>query len=102
MAQASVKPEAASAIFEFEGERIELDPHRAGRAYARLAEHERPVWALIGDLRGNGWDLKRTARAYNLPISAVRAAVAYYRSDPRFIDAFLLLNEDGFASIGSA
>ncbi len=102
MTETTPSSRASAVLFELEGETIVLDPHRYGRAYARVAEHERPVWALIGDLRGNGWDLEQTARAYALPLTAVRAAVAYYRSDPRLIDAFLLLNEDAFASIGSS
>lgn len=94
MAQADVTPKPATLLFEAHGERIVLDPHRPGKHRARLAEHEVPVWALIAHLQGNAWDIPRTAADYAIPEEAVRAAVDYYRSEPRFIDAFLLLNED--------
>lgn len=73
---------------------IAFDPHRPGRHRARLVRYGRPVWALIMDLQGNDWDVARTARDYALPEAAVRAAVANYEADPRYIDAFLLLLDD--------
>ena len=75
---------------------IAPDPHRRGRHRARLVHYGRPVWALIADLQGNGWDVAQTAHDYALPEEAVRAAIAYYEADPKYIDAFLLLNRDAF------
>jgi uncharacterized protein (DUF433 family) len=77
---------------------IAFDPHRRGRHNARLVHYGRPVWALIADLQGNGWDVAQTARDYALPEEAVRAAIAYYEADPKYIDAFLLLNRDAFGA----
>ena len=77
---------------------IALDPHRRGRHNARLVHYGRPIWALIADLQGNDWNVAQTARDYALPEEAVRAAVAYYEADPKYIDAFLLLNRDAFGA----
>ena len=75
---------------------IGLDPHRPGRHRARLVHSGKPIWALIASLRGNDWDVAQTARDYNLPEEAVQAAVDHYRAEPKYIDAFLLLNRDFF------
>ncbi len=77
---------------------IALDPHRPGRHRARLVHYGRPIWALIAYLQGNNWDVPQTARDYDLPEEAVRAAVAYYEADPQYIDAFLLLLDDAFTA----
>jgi hypothetical protein len=77
---------------------IALDPHRAGRAFVRLVEYGKPVWAIIAYYKGFGGDVARTAEAHAIPEEAVRAAVAHYEADPRYIDAFLLLNDDAFES----
>ena len=75
---------------------IALDPHRPGPAFARLVAYGRPIWAIIADLQGNGWDVAQTARNYAVPEEAVRAAIDYYKADPRYIDAWLLLNRSAF------
>ncbi len=75
---------------------IGLDPHRPGRHRARLVEYGVPIWALIADLQGNEWDAARTAPDYNIPKAAVEAAIAYYEAEPKYIDAFLLLNRGFF------
>ena len=77
---------------------IALDPHRRGRHRARLVEYGRPVWAIIADLQGTGWDIAQTAKNYAIPEEAVQAAIDYYRSDPKYIDAFLLITRDEFES----
>lgn len=77
---------------------IALDPHRPGRHRARLIDYGRPIWALISYLQGNDWDVAQTAQDYALPEEAVRAAIAYYEADPRYIDAFLLLLDDAFTA----
>lgn len=77
---------------------IALDPHRQGHHRARLVHDVRPIWALIADLQGNGWDAARTARDDDLPMEAVRAAIASYEADPTSIDAFLLLNRNAFGA----
>lgn len=75
---------------------IAPDPHRRGRHRARLIHYGRPIWALIADLQGNDWDAAQTAENYDLPEAAVQAAIDYYRADPKYIDAFLLLNRESF------
>jgi uncharacterized protein (DUF433 family) len=77
---------------------IALDPHRPGRHRARLVHYGRPIWALIAYLQGNGWNIAETARDYDLPEEAVRAAIAYYEADPQYIDAYLLLLDDSFTT----
>jgi uncharacterized protein (DUF433 family) len=57
---------------------IELDPYRPGLDRARLKEYAVPVWALIGYLRTPGADIERVAADYDVPIDAVKAALAYY------------------------
>lgn len=53
------------------------------------------VWALIGYLR-SGEGIAGTARAYDQPEEAVRAAVAYYQRLRPLFDARLLLNDEAF------
>jgi uncharacterized protein (DUF433 family) len=52
------------------------------------------VWALIGYLQGaqENWDIERAARDYQLPVEAVRAAVAYYDRYAMFIEDVLEAN----------
>jgi uncharacterized protein (DUF433 family) len=72
---------------------IALDPHRPGIQRARLVEYGVPVWALIGYMGREGIDdeaeVERTAHDYNLPIEAVRAAIAFYREHRCAIDTLL-------------
>ena len=94
------RPDTAQAPSAPQGEApdltIALDPHRPGRHRAPHVHYGRPGWALIASLQGNGWDVAQTARDYALPEEAVRAAVTYYEADPKYIDAFLLLNREFF------
>ena len=77
---------------------IGLDPRRPGRHRARLVEYGVPVWALIPHLQGNEWDAAPTAEDYHTPKAAVAAAIACYEAEPKYIDAFLLLNDDNFTA----
>jgi hypothetical protein len=82
---------------------IALDPHRPGRHRARLEPYGVAVWAVIAHFQGvNGGSIEETAREYGLPPGAVRAAIAYYEADPRFVDAFLLLNREELDDPGQA
>ena len=98
MARSDAAPAPSAAPAEAPDLTIALDPHRPGRHRARLVHYGRPVWALIAHLQGNGWDVAQTARDYALPEEAVRAAIAYYEADPKYIDAFLLLLDDAFTA----
>jgi uncharacterized protein (DUF433 family) len=67
---------------------IESDPRRPGPANARLRRSGVPVWAIVGyylDVaRG---DEEAVARAYEVSLDAVRAAVQFYQRHRAEIDA---------------
>jgi hypothetical protein len=46
---------------------ITLDPTRPSPDRARIAQTGVSVWVLISYLQSVGWDVARTARAYDLP-----------------------------------
>jgi len=78
---------------------IVLDPHRLGRHHARVEPFGVAIWAVIAHLQGVNGSVTETARNYELPEEVVRAAIAYYQEDPRFIDAFLLLNREEIGAL---
>lgn len=65
----------------------EPDPYRSGPADVRLREYAIHVWAIIGYLQGVDGDVEHVARAYDVPVEAVRAAQAYYDRHPEVIEA---------------
>jgi uncharacterized protein (DUF433 family) len=70
---------------------IEPDPHRPDDA--RLREHGVSVWTLVGYWRDvAGEDVERVAEDYEVPVDAVRAALAFYENNRTLIDARLALN----------
>ena len=69
---------------------IEGQPERLEEV--RLANYGIEVWAVVGYARSTDGDLAEVARSYELPIDAVRAALAYYQRHPLQIDARLELN----------
>lgn len=71
---------------------LEWDRYPGGRADARLRDFGVPIWALVAHLGAIGNDPDQLARAYQLPPSAVEAALAYYRQNKEYIDARILLN----------
>jgi hypothetical protein len=48
-----------------------------------------PVWAVVGNLIANDWDLKESEGAYLLTAEEVTAVVRYYEEYRSFIDARL-------------
>jgi hypothetical protein len=84
---------------------VKHDPYRPGAAFARLAESETPVWAVIlhmttlGDVtdvtQATDAEIADAADAYRIPDREVRAAIAYYSANRAPIDARLLLLADG-------
>ena len=70
---------------------IELDPHRPGAGDVRLREYGVHVWAIVGYLQGVDGDIEHVARAYDIPVDAVRAAQAYY-------DKYAAIIEDRMAA----
>jgi uncharacterized protein (DUF433 family) len=63
------------------------DPLRPGPERALIAERGVSVAAVIAYLKSVDWDQARTASAYELPVSAVEAALVYYAGHQSAIDA---------------
>ena len=72
---------------------IEPNPNRPHLAEAWLKESAVPVWAIIGALPAANGDLAAVAAAYDVPLAAVEAAMAFYRRHQCLIDARLAENE---------
>lgn len=90
MAAETMEQHVAQALIE---RYIHVDSDRRGPADARLTEYGTPVWALVGYYVGDaGHEVQRVAEDYDLPIDAVRAALAYYQEHRAAIDARLTLN----------
>jgi hypothetical protein len=71
---------------------VREDPDRPGPLHARLKESGEKVWLLIAYLHGPAkGDIGQTARDYELPEEAVRAADAYYRRHKALINARIAL-----------
>lgn len=72
-----------------------IAPARSGRGpeEATLSDSGTAVWALIGYWEGAGGDEKQVAVDYELPVDAVRAALAYYRRHAAVINARLAAND---------
>lgn len=69
---------------------IELNPRRPGRDRAQVKDAGVEVWALVGYYQGGAeGDIERVAHDYDIPVDAVRAALAYYASEKNLIDAWL-------------
>ena len=77
---------------------IELDPARPGPHEARLKEHGVPVWILVGYWQGSAQDADTVAHAYEVPVEAIAAALAYYQQHQALIDARIALNAAAFTA----
>ena len=87
---------------------VKQDPTRPGKARGRLIDHEVPVWGLIlflmsehsldDPLLATDEQIGDTADAYDLPEIAVRAVLAYFRHNRRYIDALITLNADAIGA----
>ncbi len=75
-------------------EHIEMNPHKSGRANARLIESGVSVPTIVNYTQAVEGDVNRVAQDYDLPTDAVNAALTYYRRNRRLIDAKLLLEAD--------
>lgn len=71
-------------------ERI-TEPIQMGQE-ARLRNSGVPVWAIIGYLQAVANDVEATARAHEVTVEDVRAAMAYYRQHREALDARLMAN----------
>ena len=72
-------------------ERID-EPASLGQHEARLRDTGIPVWALIDYLKAVDNDVEAVARAHEIPVEDVEAAVAYYQRHRAAIDARLTAN----------
>ncbi len=72
---------------------IEPHPRKGGLAEALVRDSSVPVWAIIGQLGGEAGDIAAAADAYDLPLEAVEAVLAYYRLHRGAIDDRLAANE---------
>ncbi len=69
---------------------IEFIPHRPGRDRASVKDAGVEVWALVAFYQGAAaGNMERVARAYDIPVEAVHAALAYYAQERDLIDARL-------------
>jgi len=77
---------------------IDPNPRRRGAGDARLKEYGVPIWALVGDLPVVDGDVAQLAAAFEVPLDAVQAALAYYRRHKREIDIRLAENSAHFVT----
>ena len=77
---------------------IKPDPDRPGRAYAYFPDYGYSVARIIRDVNSANGDIAATARHWEMPDDAVRAAVAFYRRYRDFIDARILIEDDPYTS----
>jgi uncharacterized protein (DUF433 family) len=74
------------------GLHLEADPYKPGAGSARVRGTGVPVWAIVDHMRVTGDDEERTAQEFEIPVDAVRAAVAYYEDHRQVIDARIAAN----------
>lgn len=83
---------------------VKPDRVKRGRAFWRLVPSERPIWAIIMHLltfvgvsdpaEATDDQIRQTADDYEISEVEVRAALAYYERNRKYIDAWLLINFD--------
>jgi len=77
---------------------IEPDPIRGGRADARLKQFGVQVWALAGYAPLGEADPIKLAIAYDIPVEAAEAALAYYERHSVIIEARIADNSASLKS----
>lgn len=75
---------------------IEPDDGFSTADRAWIAESSFHVRTIVRELKHNGWDIEATATEYNLPVEAVRAAVAFYERNRDVIDAKFVVDDANF------
>jgi hypothetical protein len=83
---------------------VKPDRVKTGRAFGRLVPSERPIWAIIMHLltlvedddptEATDDQIRQTADDYAISEIEVRAAIAYYERNKKYIDAWLTINFD--------
>ena len=71
---------------------IEPDQWKAGAEDARIKTYGMNVWAIMGYLKMRDGDPVNVAEGYEIPVEAVKAAIAYYRRHKHEIDCRLARN----------
>lgn len=71
---------------------IERNPYHPDASNVRLREYGYSIWALIGDLPQVEGDVGALADAFDIPIEAAEAALAYYLCHKAEIDGRLARN----------
>jgi uncharacterized protein (DUF433 family) len=72
---------------------VERHPGKPGIVEARLRDYGISVWALAGYFPTVGGDIHELATAYDIPLEAASAAIAYYRRHAGPIDARIAAND---------
>lgn len=85
---------------------VKPDPHKRGRAFWRLVDSERPIWAIIMHMIAIGDSddpteaadtlVTQTAEDFAISPLEVRAALAYYVENKEYVDAWLTINSDTY------
>ena len=73
---------------------VKPHPHRGGRAEAWFPEFGYRVATLISYMQSEDATIAQTARHYEMPEEAVRAAIGFYRRNREAIDARITLDLD--------
>lgn len=84
--------ETATSEKELIAKYIEPNPNKPGADEVRIKGYLMPVWALVGDYRGQGGNISAVASGYRVPVEVVEAALAYYRKHREVIDNRLATN----------
>ena len=75
-----------------------IEPHPRGTFRARVAGIGVPVYAIVAKLGNAGMSpdrlVEEAAKAYDIPLDAARAALAYYRKHQYLIDAWNAMNAE--------
>jgi uncharacterized protein (DUF433 family) len=74
---------------------VELNPYHPGADDAWIVGYGVPVWAIIGAIHAAETAeaiVEQTAEEYQLPVSAVRAALVYYQRHVDVINARIVAN----------
>jgi uncharacterized protein (DUF433 family) len=72
---------------------IQPNPYRPGVDEAVLGDFGIPVWAVVGAIVLAHATPDEVARDYQIPVAAVRAALAYYERHKDAIDARIAANQ---------
>jgi uncharacterized protein (DUF433 family) len=87
-----------TATDELIGHWITRNPHKSDPAEAAVLPRRTSVWVVIGQLQLDYGKAESVAGAYDLPVEAVEAALAYYQRHQAAIDKRIAANRAFFAA----